>query len=120
MFLIGFDLNQFEKHWKVNLTIFELGAGIADEEMKKLLALDLSTSTSEYAIDIRDSAVQWVNDIEYDKQYRKWSDSLLDLLRPTFPGMLRSIRRNLYNLVSVLPGSGRLKNLSSIRAETID
>lgn len=76
--------------------------GIAEEEMKKLIALDLSTTSLEYAIDIRDSAVQWINDIEYDKQYRKWSDSLLDLLRPTFPGMLRSIRRNLYNLVRTI------------------
>lgn len=67
--------------------------------MKELLALDLTTSSSEYAIDIRDSAIQWINDIEYDSQYHMWSDSLLDLLRPTFPGMLRSIRRNLYNLV---------------------
>lgn len=59
----------------------------------------------EYAIDIRDSAVVWINDIEADRKYRKWSDSLLDLLRPTFPGMLRSIRRNLFNLVIILFGS---------------
>jgi UDP-glucose:glycoprotein glucosyltransferase len=73
--------------------------------MSSLLALDFSgsgsSSSPEYAIDIRDSAVMWVNDIENDKQYRRWSDSLLELLRPTFPGMLRSVRRNLYNLVSV-------------------
>lgn len=76
--------------------------GVEEEEIKKLISLDLTTSSSEYAIDIRDSAVVWFNDIESDNQYRKWSDSLLDLLRPTFPGMLRSIRRNLYNLVCVL------------------
>ncbi|KAL0281658.1 UNVERIFIED_CONTAM: hypothetical protein PYX00_002578 [Menopon gallinae] len=76
--------------------------GIREEEMKELLALDLTTSSSEYAIDIRDSAIQWINDIEYDSQYHMWSDSLLDLLRPTFPGMLRSIRRNLYNLVLIV------------------
>jgi len=78
--------------------------GISDLSMSSLLALDFtgsgSSSNSEYAIDIRDSAVMWVNDIEHDKQYRRWSDSLMELLRPTFPGMLRSIRRNLYNLVS--------------------
>jgi UDP-glucose:glycoprotein glucosyltransferase len=77
--------------------------GISDSLMSSLLALDFSgsgsSSNSEYAIDIRDSAVMWVNDIEHDKQYRRWSDSLMELLRPTFPGMLRSIRRNLYNLV---------------------
>jgi hypothetical protein len=77
--------------------------GISDLHMSSLLALDFSgsgSSNSEYAIDIRDSAVMWVNDIEHDKQYRRWSDSLMELLRPTFPGMLRSVRRNLYNLVS--------------------
>lgn len=77
--------------------------GISDSHMNSLLALDFSGSGSslspEYAIDIRDSAVMWVNDIENDKNYRRWSDSLMELLRPTFPGMLRSVRRNLYNLV---------------------
>ncbi|KAJ4438070.1 hypothetical protein ANN_14009 [Periplaneta americana] len=78
--------------------------GISDSHMSSLLALDFSSgsgssSSPEYAIDIRDSAVMWVNDIEHDKQYRRWSDSLMELLRPTFPGMLRSVRRNLYNLV---------------------
>jgi UDP-glucose:glycoprotein glucosyltransferase len=78
--------------------------GISHSRMSSLLELDISgsgsSSNSEYAIDIRDSAVMWVNDIEHDKQYRRWSDSLMELLRPTFPGMLRSVRRNLYNLVS--------------------
>ncbi|XP_067014377.2 UDP-glucose:glycoprotein glucosyltransferase isoform X2 [Anabrus simplex] len=78
--------------------------GISESRMSSLLALDLSssgTSNAEYAIDIRDSAVQWVNDVEHDKQYRRWSDSVMELLRPTFPGMLRSIRRNLYHLVII-------------------
>lgn len=73
-----------------------------EEEIKKLINLDLASSTSEYAIDIRDSAVVWLNDIESDKQYRRWPDSLLDLLKPTLLGPLRSIRRNLYNLVSFI------------------
>jgi Thioredoxin-like domain len=84
--------------------------------MSSLLALDFASSSSssassnvnsagggggstEYALDIRDSAVQWVNDIENDKQYKRWSSSLMELLRPTFPGMLRSVRKNIYNLV---------------------
>lgn len=75
--------------------------GITDKKtLSSLLGLDLSgASGRDYAIDVRDSAVQWVNDIETDKQYRRWSASLMDLLRPTFPGMLRSVRKNLYNLV---------------------
>lgn len=72
--------------------------------MNALMALDLSSGlggTTEYGIDIRDSAVFWANDIENDKVYKRWPASLRDLLRPTFPGMLRSIRRNLFNLVII-------------------
>lgn len=70
--------------------------------MSSILSLDLSSSgNDDYAIDVRDSAVQWINDIEADSKYRRWSPSLMDLLKPTFPGMLRSIRRNLYNLVGI-------------------
>lgn len=67
-----------------------------------MLALDLSSVKGKsYAVDIRDSAIQWVNDLENDAIYKRWPSSVDDLLRPTFPGMLRSIRRNLYNLVVV-------------------
>ncbi|XP_026682082.1 LOW QUALITY PROTEIN: UDP-glucose:glycoprotein glucosyltransferase 1-like, partial [Diaphorina citri] len=76
--------------------------GITDDALQKLLCLDLSPSSkTEYGLDIRDSAVQWINDIEQDKKYSRWSYSLMDLLRPTFPGMLRNIKRNLYSLVII-------------------
>ncbi|XP_067647958.1 UDP-glucose:glycoprotein glucosyltransferase [Eurosta solidaginis] len=68
-----------------------------------LLALDLSgPSNKEFAIDIRDTAVMWINDIESDSQYRRWPSSVTDLLRPAFPGMLRNIRKNIFNLVLVV------------------
>lgn len=75
--------------------------GIRDEKLRSLLHLDFSESSgsSEFGIDIRDSAINWLNDIENDSKFRYWSSSLMDLLRPTFPGMLRQIRKNLYNLV---------------------
>uniref|UniRef100_A0A0A9Y4P1 UDP-glucose:glycoprotein glucosyltransferase n=2 Tax=Lygus hesperus TaxID=30085 RepID=A0A0A9Y4P1_LYGHE len=74
--------------------------GVTDKKASKsLLALDLSSTGVDFGLDIRDSAVTWVNDIELDKQYNRWSSSLMDLLRPTFPGMIRSVRKNLYNLV---------------------
>jgi len=67
-----------------------------------MLALDFGTVKGKsYAVDIRDSAIQWINDLETDATYKRWPSSVDDLLRPTFPGMLRSIRRNLYNLVIV-------------------
>ena len=77
-------------------------SGLTDKKQSKsLLALDFNSGGIDFALDIRDTAVIWVNDIEIDKQYRRWSSSLLDLLRPTFPGMLRSVRKNLYNLVCI-------------------
>ncbi|CAH1979814.1 unnamed protein product [Acanthoscelides obtectus] len=77
--------------------------GIGSKRMSKLLALDFSDDrTQEFAIDIRDSAISWINDIEHESKYSRWSSSLMELLRPTFPGMIRQIRRNLYNLVLVI------------------
>ncbi|OAD52233.1 UDP-glucose:glycoprotein glucosyltransferase [Eufriesea mexicana] len=80
-----------------------------NKEISTLLTLDLSTNTDkqEFAMDIRDSAIIWVNDIEHDAAYARWSSSLTELLRPTFPGMIRNIRKNLYNLVLIIdPLSG--------------
>lgn len=96
------DIHWASRYSSVNF--YMLWTGITDKSiLSSLLSLDLSNSANkDYAIDIRDSAVQWINDIENDKEYRRWSSSLLDLLRPTFPGMLRSVRRNLYNLVIML------------------
>ncbi|KYM95086.1 UDP-glucose:glycoprotein glucosyltransferase, partial [Cyphomyrmex costatus] len=78
--------------------------GFSNKKMSKLLALDLSggTDNQNFAMDIRDSAINWINDIENDPRYSNWSPSLTELLRPTFPGMLRNIRRNLYNLVLII------------------
>ena len=73
--------------------------GFSNKEISSLLALDLSTNMDkqEFAMDIRDSAIIWVNDIEQDSAYARWSSSLTELLRPTFPGMLRNIRRNFHH-----------------------
>lgn len=74
--------------------------GITGRAASSLLALDLSAAGGkEFAIDIRDTAIMWVNDIEADSQYRRWPSSVMDLLRPTFPGMLRNIKKNVFNLV---------------------
>lgn len=79
--------------------------GISNKRLNSLLALDFNDgngASQEFAMDIRDSAINWINDIENDSKYSRWSSSLRDLLRPTFPGMLRQVRRNLFNLVSRL------------------
>lgn len=41
-----------------------------------------------------------MNDIENDPAYRSWPAGIQELLRATFPGVIRQIRRNFFNLVS--------------------
>ncbi|XP_044750165.1 UDP-glucose:glycoprotein glucosyltransferase [Coccinella septempunctata] len=78
--------------------------GVSAKQLSSLLALDFTEagSTQEFAIDIRDSAILWVNNIETDPKYNRWSSSLMDLLRPSFPGMMRQVKKNLFNLVLII------------------
>ncbi|KAM0787865.1 hypothetical protein ACM66B_003917 [Microbotryomycetes sp. NB124-2] len=46
--------------------------------------------------------ILWWNDIEKDKKYKSWPRSLQELLRPTYPGQMNLVRRNLNNVVFVL------------------
>ncbi|CAG9108221.1 unnamed protein product [Plutella xylostella] len=76
--------------------------GLSKTLINKLLSLEMGEQfpVEEYGLDIRDSAVTWVNDLETDERYRRWPASYMELLRPTYPGMLRNLRRNIYNYVS--------------------
>ncbi|XP_071037209.1 UDP-glucose:glycoprotein glucosyltransferase 1 [Parasteatoda tepidariorum] len=74
---------------------------ISDKLLTNLLKMDFTEDKEEYAVDIRDLSIQYINDIENDRQYRTWPSSVQDLLRPTYPGMLRSIKKNIYHLVIV-------------------
>lgn len=79
--------------------------GLKGKRLSSLLELDFSDASGnsqEFAMDIRDSAVNWVNDVERDIRYSRWSTSFMELLRPTFPGMLRQVRRNIFNLVLLI------------------
>ncbi|XP_068079738.1 UDP-glucose:glycoprotein glucosyltransferase 2 isoform X2 [Danio rerio] len=77
--------------------------GVKGSSISKFLHLPSSTTVEDsYALDIRHSSIMWVNDIEKDSMYRHWPSSLQELLRATFPGVIRQIRRNFYNLVLFL------------------
>jgi len=76
--------------------------GLDPKQAASLITLDLSSQDTTYGVDIRDSAIHWINDIETDKLYKSWPDSVQEMLRPTFPGMLRSVRKNFFNLVIIL------------------
>lgn len=83
--------------------------GLTDRSViRSLLSLDLADpSNQQFAIDIRDSAVLWINNLEQDAKYKRWPNHLTELLKPTFPGMMRSIRRNFFNLVIICDPSDR-------------
>ncbi|CAG9575933.1 unnamed protein product [Danaus chrysippus] len=78
--------------------------GLNKKLINKLLSLELGESFTweEYGLDIRDTAITWLNDLETDDRYRRWPSSYMELLRPTYPGMLRNFRRNIYNYVIVI------------------
>uniref|UniRef100_G3P6S0 UDP-glucose ceramide glucosyltransferase-like 1 n=1 Tax=Gasterosteus aculeatus aculeatus TaxID=481459 RepID=G3P6S0_GASAC len=44
----------------------------------------------------------WINNLETDHRYSSWPYNVQELLRPTFPGVIRQIRKNFHNLVIIL------------------
>ncbi|KAK6487138.1 UDP-glucose:glycoprotein glucosyltransferase 2 isoform X1 [Huso huso] len=73
--------------------------GIKNNDLSKLLRLAVHPPEDSFALDIRHPAVMWVNDIETDHLYQSWPSSCQELLRQTFPGVIRQIRRNFFSLV---------------------
>ncbi|KAG1175838.1 hypothetical protein G6F70_003865 [Rhizopus microsporus] len=55
--------------------------------------------------DVRDTPenpfVIWWNDIEKDTRYEDWPSNIMEILKPTYPGQLHPIRKNIYNLLLV-------------------
>ena len=50
--------------------------------------------------------VTFVNDLERDSRYKRWGWSVMDLLRPMFPGTLPRIAKNLFTAVAIIdPGT---------------
>ncbi|XP_063891036.1 UDP-glucose:glycoprotein glucosyltransferase isoform X2 [Helicoverpa armigera] len=78
--------------------------GLSKKLINKLMSLELGETYTweEYGLDIRDTSITWLNDLESDERYRRWPSSYMELLRPTYPGMLRNLRRNIYNYVIVV------------------
>ncbi|XP_078077778.1 UDP-glucose:glycoprotein glucosyltransferase 1 isoform X2 [Mustelus asterias] len=73
--------------------------GIKDKDLSKFLSLNVYPTEENPALDIRHSTIIWINDLERDQKYRSWPSSYQELLRPTFPGVIRQIRRNFFNLI---------------------
>ncbi|XP_072544405.1 UDP-glucose:glycoprotein glucosyltransferase 1 isoform X2 [Salminus brasiliensis] len=67
-----------------------------------ILKLNVQPADSDYAVDIRSPSIYWINNLETDGRYASWPSNVQELLRPTFPGVIRQIRKNLHNLVLIL------------------
>ncbi|KAL3084473.1 hypothetical protein niasHS_009244 [Heterodera schachtii] len=81
--------------------------GLRRDYQPILHLMDLSEEKpGAYALDYREANPEWLNNLDKDKQYSEWGNSVRLLLQPYFPGMMRPIARNLFTLVCVLePGS---------------
>lgn len=73
--------------------------GIQGDDLNKLIRLQVHPAEESYALDIRHSSIYWLNGIETDRRYSTWPSSYQELLRPAFPGVIRQIKRNFFNLV---------------------
>ncbi|KAL3846980.1 hypothetical protein ACJMK2_017920, partial [Sinanodonta woodiana] len=76
--------------------------GFKGSRMNQLLKVDLSGGNENFAIDIRHTAVQFINDLEKDEKYKGWPNMAKDILQPTFPGMLRHVAKNFFHLVFIV------------------
>uniref|UniRef100_A0A183CTP1 Thioredoxin_14 domain-containing protein n=1 Tax=Globodera pallida TaxID=36090 RepID=A0A183CTP1_GLOPA len=77
--------------------------GLGRDYQPILHLMDLSEEKpGGYALDYREANPDWVNNLDKDKQYADWGNSVRLLLQPYFPGMLRPIARNLFTLVCLI------------------
>ena len=94
------------------------------EQARNVLKLDIGEDNTDFAIDIRTEAAvvsslllchrygnftlvtslrfQWLNDLEKDRRYQGWPRSVTEMLRPQFPGTLRHIRKNFFNVLVIV------------------
>lgn len=73
--------------------------GISGEALTKLATLSVSDDLDSYALDTRDDSVVFINDLENDREYAGWPSHVQELLRPTFPGMMRYIAKNIFHVI---------------------
>lgn len=87
----------------------------------KLMELNVKPQSEDVVLDTRSESVQWMNDLEKDSQYSFWPSNLNEILRPTFPGMMRYIAKNIFNVVVYAnPVSEDFHKLFNMLNEQID
>lgn len=71
-------------------------------QVENILTIGSKSSEPELALDLRDSSIYWINDLEKDEEYEDWPDDLTQLFFRMGGVMLRPVRRNVFNLLLTL------------------
>uniref|UniRef100_A0A1I7TWE2 UDP-glucose:glycoprotein glucosyltransferase n=1 Tax=Caenorhabditis tropicalis TaxID=1561998 RepID=A0A1I7TWE2_9PELO len=80
--------------------------GINREYLSVLVGMDTSDEEkTSYAVDHREGYPFFINNLDTDKKYKQWGNSVKLMLQPYYPGMIRPIARNLFSLVFVVDPS---------------
>ncbi|EYC38866.1 hypothetical protein Y032_0689g1552, partial [Ancylostoma ceylanicum] len=92
-----------------------MNMGLKREYLSILSGLEFADEKTKYAVDYRDAYPMYLNNLDTDKRYQHWRNSVKLLLEPYYPGMIRPIARNLFNLIFVVdPAERRSRNLMKI------
>ncbi|CEF63031.1 UDP-glucose:glycoprotein glucosyltransferase 1 [Strongyloides ratti] len=79
--------------------------GFRREYLSLLFSLDFSESKESFAVDFREAFPEYINNLDKDPEYKRMGNSVKLMLQPYFPGMIRPIARNFFNLIFVVdPG----------------
>ncbi|GMT33941.1 hypothetical protein PFISCL1PPCAC_25238 [Pristionchus fissidentatus] len=76
--------------------------GVKTDYLPMLSQMDLTDEKSSYAVDYRLAEPIFINNLDSDKKYKQWGNSVRLMLQPYYPGMIRPIARNLFTLVAVI------------------
>nr|XP_054771675.1 UDP-glucose:glycoprotein glucosyltransferase 1-like [Lytechinus pictus] len=76
--------------------------GVQGNSLTDVMKTKIESLQDSYAVDIRDNAVIYINDLESDKKYKAWPSHIQEYLRPTFPGMLRHVAKNVFHITLIL------------------
>eukprot|EP00727_Mastigamoeba_balamuthi_P011847 m51a1_g7285 putative UDP-glucose:glycoprotein glucosyltransferase (1435) ;mRNA; r:34055-38973 len=81
--------------------------GLAPESASSLMSSSAGEQSEPVRVALDSGAVVWVNDLEHEPHYRRFWRSVGDFLRPVYPGQLRYVARNLFNVLLVVDPADR-------------
>jgi len=102
------DMFSFMDTLKSEIDLIEILKSVYHEKhitrpkLDAILSLGSKSADPDLALDLRDSSIYWINDLERDEEYEDWPDDLTQLFFRMGGVMLRPVRRNVFNLVLTL------------------